>query len=234
MNFLENLYKVIVLVLLLSISVTTYNLVNQEKHSSNFFEYQDTKINLLQVKKVHPRVSYYATLSSDSIYDINKIYSTTLNTKEIKNIEKFLKLSKSSEFYNIEIRAFMMFDDQEIELFKSKNYTKFAKTYSINPYLLETLKIYGLDDFQYKNLLKIKDKKYTSKEKFIEDVLSFARMKRSNWSEKNIPILGLGEKGAKFMHNISEDEVENLIDDSKISEILNELNNSQEKYLGIK
>lgn len=234
MNILDNLYKVLVLVLLFSITIATYSLVGMNKKGGNFYTYKDTKINLLQVKKIHPRVSYYATLSSDSLPEINKLFSTTLNDKEIQNIEKFLKLSQDSEFYNIEIQAFMMFDDQKIELYKSPTYTKYARKYSVNPYLLETLKIYGLDDFQYANLLKIKDKIYTSKEKFLEDVLTYARLKHSHWSEKNIPILGLGEKAAKFMHNVDTNEKENLLDVKGISEILHGLKEANEKYLGIK
>jgi serine/threonine protein kinase len=210
------------------------SIVNNMKAQENFYEDKDTKINLLQVKKIYPRVSYYATFSSDSLGEIHKLFSTTLNEKEISNIHHFLSLAKEKEFYNVEITAYMMLDDTKVELYKSKTYTKFAKNYSINPYLLDTLRIYGLDDFQYKSLLKIKDKTYTSKEKFLEDVVSYARIKRSDWSEKNIPILGLGEKGAKFMNGIEELDGENLLDNAAIAEIVKGLRSSYEKYIGIK
>lgn len=229
----DKFFKVLVLVILIILLFISYKVFGAVDSKSSFYEYRGVKVNLAQVHKIEPRVSYYATLSSDSYEQINKQYSTKLDMNEIQNIKNFLTMAPQSDFYNIEISAYMMFDDEKIELYHSQQYIKLSKEYSVNEYLLETLQAYGIDDFQYKNLLKIKDKKYKSRDKFIDDVILYAKLRRGAWSEKEIPRLGLSKKGDKFMQALPEDLEEKLLQEKDIKAIVVGLTRAYSEYLGI-
>jgi|GEM_PF-5399836 len=234
MKLQEIIYKVLVLFMLSLLSIGLFKLIDKRENKTNFYEYKNSKINLLQVKRIVPRVSYYATLAEDNTEDINRKFSTVFNKKEIDNIKEFLTLAKNSEFYNIEIVTYMMFDDQEIELYKSERYFKYAGQYSVNNYLLETLDNYGIDEFQYKNLSALKGTVYTDKEKFINDVVMYAKIKKGSWTDENIPKLGLGKNGIKFMDGISQGIKENHLQDEDISNIISNLEKAFNIYEEIK
>lgn len=226
MKVQEIIYKILVLFMLVVLTVGVYNL-NQK---TNFYEYKNSKINLLQIKKINSRVSYYATLAEDKTEDINKKFSTTFNRNEIENIQSFLSVAKNSKFYNIEIVVFMMLDDIRVQLYKSDKFIKYAGHYSVNDYLLETLENYGIDDFQYNNLLTLKDKVYTDKDKFVDDVVSYAKLKKGSWSQENIPKLGLGKKGIKFMNSAANEIQEKHITDEDIEKIIINLEQALKTY----
>ncbi len=228
------IYKVLVLFMLAVLSVGAFKLDDKSESKTNFYEYQNSKINLLQVKHITPRVSYYATLAEDNTEDINRKFSTILHKEEIRNIKEFLRLAKNSEFYNIEIVAYMMLDEIEVELYKSDRYFKYAGQYSVNDYLLETLDNYGIDEFQYKNLLALKGKIYTNRDKFVDDVVMYAKLKKGSWTDTNIPELGLGENGIKFMNGVSNEITENHLSDEDINNIISSLEKALNVYEGIK
>lgn len=229
----DKFFKVFVLVILSILLFISYKILGAIDSKSSFYAYKGVKVNLAQIHKIEPRVSYYITLSSDTYEQINKKYSVKLDMDEIQNIKNFLKMAPQSDFYNIEINAYMMFDDEKIELYHSEHYIKLAKEYSVNEYLLETLRAYGIDDFQYNNLLKIKDKRYKSRDKFIADVILYAKLRRGAWSEKEIPRLGLSKKGDKFMQALPEDLEENLLQEKEIQAIVVGLTRAYSEYLGI-
>ena len=226
MKIQEIIYKILVLLMLTLLTVGVYDIVKK----TNFYEYKNSKINLLQVKKINSRVSYYATLAEDKTEDINKKFSTTLNRGEIENIKSFLIAAKNSNFYNIEIVAFMMLDEIRVELYKSDKFIKYAGQYSVNDYLLKTLENYGVDDFQYNNLLTIKDKVYTDKDKFVNDVVTYAKLKKGSWSQENIPKLGLGKKGVKFMDDSINEIKEKHLTDEDIKIIILNLEKALNTY----
>ena len=234
MNLQEIIYKVLVLFMLVVLSVGVFKLDDKRESKTYFYEYENSKINLLQVKKITPRVSYYATLAEDKTEDINRKFSTVFHKKEIQNIKEFLTLAKNSEFYNIEIVAFMMFDNKEIELYKSDRYFKYAGQYSVNDYLLETLDNYGIDEFQYKNLSALKGKVYTDRDKFVDDVVMYAKLKKGSWTDENIPKLGLGKNGVKFMNGVSNEIKENHLQDEDINNIILNLEKALNVYEEIK
>lgn len=216
----EIVYKLLVLFMLGVLVIGVYKLVEKDESKTYFYEYENSKINLLQVKKITPRVSYYATLAEDKTEDINRKFSTIFHKVEIENIKKFLEVAKNSEFYNIEIAAFMLFDDKEIEVYKSSRFFKYAGQYSVNDYLLKTLDNYGIDKFQYKNLSALKGKVYTDKNKFVNDVVMYAKLKKGSWVDENIPKLGLGQNGLKFMNGVSNEIKENHLQDEDIEKII--------------
>ena len=234
MKLQEIIYKVLVLFMLIVLSVGVYKLDNKDGCKINFYEYKDSKINLLQLKRITPRVSYYATLAEDKSEDINRKFSTIFHKKEIQNIKEFLILAKNSEFYNIEIAAFMMFDNKEIELYKSDKFFKYAGQYSVNDYLLETLGNYGIDEFQYKNLSALKGKVYTDRDKFVDDVVMHAKLKKGSWTDENIPKLGLGKNGVKFMNGVSHEIKENHLQEEDINNIISNLEKALKVYEDIK
>ena len=234
MKLQEIIYKVIVLFMLLILSIGVFKLVDKDKSKTTFYEYKNSKINLLLVKRITPRVRYYATLAEDKTEDINRKYSTIFHQKEIHNIKEFLELAKKSEFYNIEIVAYMMFDNKEIELYKSDKFFKYAGEYSVNDYLLQTLDNYGIDEFQYKNLSALKGEVYTNKEKFVDDVIMYAKLKKGSWIDENIPRLGLGENGVKFMNGVTEELKENHLTDEDINNIISNLEKALDVYEEIK
>jgi len=233
MKLQEIIYKVLVLFMLVLLSVGVFKLVEKSDTKTNFYEYKNSKINLLQVKRITPRVSYYATLAEDKNEDINKKFSTIFHKKEIENIKEFLTLAKNSHFYNIEIMVYMMFDDTEIELYKSDKYFKYAGQYSVNDNLLKTLDNYGIDEFQYSNLSSLKGKIYTDKNKFIDDVVMYAKLKKGSWTDINIPKLGLGKNGIKFMNGLAEELKENHLQDEDIDKIIMNLEAALNHYEGI-
>lgn len=228
------IYQILILVILLIITFMTSNIYNLLNNKSSFYEHNNQKINLLQVKNISSRVSYYATLPSDAYSDINKQYNTTLSETEITNIEKILILATKSEFYNIQLTVYLNLDDASIQLYKSPKYLKFPKKYSITPHMLDTLKTYGIDDFQYKSLQKLQNKTYVDKNKFVDDVITYGRLKRNSWSENNIPLFGLGKNAQRFMQTLQENEKENIIKKEDIKNIITELHTARNKYLGIK
>ncbi|MEA3370206.1 MAG: hypothetical protein U9Q40_02575 [Campylobacterota bacterium] len=229
MKVVETVYKVLVLLMLMLLVLGLYELVEKK----NFYEYESSKINLLQVKKVESRVSYYATLAEDTSHDINRKFSTTLNRDELENIKSFLTAAKSSEFYNIEIVAYLLLDDTSVELYKSEKFIKYAGQYSVNEYLLRTLQNYGIDDFQYKSLLSLKGEVFTDKQKFTDAVVNAAKLKQGSWTQENIPKLGLGKKGVKFMKSATEIKEKHLSDED-IEMILSQLEKALETYEGIR
>lgn len=225
MNPYKTIYYILLLVIL---SISTYmisNIYSLLENKSNFYEHNNTKINLLQVKKISTRVVY-----SDS----NKHYNAALSEEEIMNIEKFLLQTSKKKFYNIQLSISFNFDNQVIQLYQSPRYLKLPKTYTINPYMLETLQTYGLDAFQYKSLQKLQDKMYKNKKKFVDDVITFARLKRNAWSENLIPLLGLGKDAHRFMQSIQENEKEHTMEVEDINIIILELHKARNKYLRIK
>ena len=234
MKLQESIYKVLVLFMLIVLSVGVFKLVDESSSRTDFYEYKNSKINLLQVKRITPRVSYYATMAEDKAEDINRKFSTIFHKKEIQNIEEFLILAKNSEFYNIEIVAYMMFDKKEIELYKSDRFFKYAGQYSVNDNLLKTLNNYGIDKFQYKNLSTLKGKIYTDKEKFVNDVVMYAKLKKGSWTDENIPKLGLGKNGIKFMNGINQEIKENHLKDEDIKNIIVNLEKALSVYEEIK
>ncbi len=234
MKLQENIYKVLVLFMLIVLSVGVFKLVDESSSRTNFYEYKNSKINLLQVKRITPRVSYYATLAEDKSEDINRKFSTIFHKKEIQNIKEFLEVAKSSEFYNIEIVAYMMFDKKEIQLYKSDKFFKYAGQYSVNNNLLETLNNYGIDEFQYKNLLALKGKIYTDKDKFVNDVVMYAKLKKGSWTDENIPKLGLGKNGVKFMNGVNQEIQEKHLADEDIKNIILNLEKALSVYEEIK
>jgi len=230
----EIIYKVLVLFMLVVLTAGVYKLVEKSETTANFYEYKNSKINLLQVKRIVPRVSYYATLAEDNTEDINRKFSTIFHKKEIENIKEFLLLAKNSKFYNIEIVAYMMLDDLEVELYKSDMFFKYAGQYSVNDHLLETLSNYGIDEFQFNNLKSLKGKIYTDEKKFVDDVVMHAKLKDGSWTQENIPKLGLGKNGIKFMNGINNEIKENHLQDESINEIITNLEKALERYTEIR
>lgn len=228
------IYKTLLLVILLIITFIVGNIYTLLDNKINFYEHNNKKINLLQVKKISSRVSYYATLSSDTYSDINKHYNTTLSEAEMTNIEKILRLATKSEFYNMQFTAYLNLDDELIKLYQSPRYLKLPKKYTVNLDMLATLRRYGIDNFQYKSLQKLEVKTYVNKNKFIDDVITYGRLKRNAWSEKNIPLLGLGKNAQRFMETIEENEKENIMKEEDIEKLMLELHRAYNEYLGIK
>ena len=220
MKFLDIISKLSTLLILVILIVGVTKLINIDKNESKFYEYNNMKINLAQVKVIQARVDYIITYKEDDNIDIFRKYSTPLNTKEIENIKGFLSLANKSEFYNVEIETYMLFDKKRVELYQSPRFLKHASTYSVNENLLSKLSSYGLDGMQYNNLAKIKDVVYDDVNKFFDDVISYAKMKNSNWSQEHIPKLGLGSNANKFMRKIDMSVEEKSLADEDINTVI--------------
>ncbi|MFA6195986.1 MAG: hypothetical protein WC656_05035 [Sulfurimonas sp.] len=200
----------------------------------NFYEHDNKKINLAQIKYITSRVDYIATLSQDKSEDMNRKYSTHFDMNEISKIEEILELSKKSDFYDIKIDAYMMLDNEKINLFQSKRYVKLPTNFKVNPHMLSTLKTYGIDDYQYQNLLKLQDQSFTSREEFVNTVIDCAKLRKNDWLITNIALLGVGQKESDFLKNIDSNTTEIVLDKSEISTVINSLKSSYDKYTGIK
>jgi predicted HTH domain antitoxin len=228
MKWLDILSKLsIVIILIIVVTKVT------EKKESLFFEYKNTKINLNQVKKVVPKIDYIITYKENNNSDIFRKYSVSLNENEIENIKSMLNLARKSDFYNIEILSYMMLDSEKVILFHSSKYLKKATQYSVNDNLLQELRKYGIDNYQYQNLEQLKDKVYDNAQAFLDDVVSYAKIKKLKWVEKSIPKLGLEPNGAKFMSILANNAIENEITEAEIQTILRDLQQSYRVYKGI-
>ena len=234
MKFLDIFSKLSILLILVILIVGVAKLVSIDKNESKFYEYNNVKINLAQVKEIRARVDYIITYKEDDNIDIFRKYSTHLNAAEIESIKGFLTLAKTSEFYNVEIETYMLFDKTKIGLYHSPRFLKHATTYSVNENLLSKLSAYGLDGFQYNNLTKIKDVVYDDVNKFFDDVVSYAKLKKSNWSQQNIPKLGLGSNANKFMSKVDMKITEKTLTDEDIKVIVKDMQDSYGVYNGIK
>lgn len=234
MKLLDIVIKLSVLLILVVLILGLDKLSVINDRESKFYEYKHMKINLAQVKIIRPRIDYIITYKEDDNVDIFRKYSTTLNTKEIENIKGFLELASKSEFYNVEIMIYMMFDKQKVELYHSEHFLKHPETYSVNEDLLSRLSAYGLDGLQYNNLLKLKDIVYQDVNKFFDDVVSYAKLKKSNWSKENIPKLGLGANANKFMKNVDLELAQKNLTAEDIESISHKMQESYDIYLGIK
>lgn len=233
MKFLDIISKLSIFLILIILIVGVTKFISIEKNESNFYEYKNMKINLEQVKMVEAKVDYIITYKEDDNIDIFRKYSTPLNSNEIANIEGFLSLAKTSEFYNVEIVTYMLFDKQKIELYHSPRFLKHATTYTVNENLLSQLSVYGLDEFQYKNLTKIKNVVYDDANKFFNDVLAYAKLKNSNWSQEHIPKLGLSANANKFMSSVDMKVEQKSLNDENIKAIINNMKESYGTYNGI-
>jgi hypothetical protein len=97
--------------------------------------------------------------------------------------------------------------------------------------MLEVLKNYGIDNYQYNSLMAIKDQKYADKNKFIDDVVRYGKLKKSQWSEENIPNLGIGKEAMNFLSQTGGEE--NLLKDEDVTAIIETLAKTYEEYIGI-
>ena len=233
MKLTENVKSLLLLSILVVVVASLFYLKEINAKVSNFYEYENKKINLKQVKLIQPRIAYVMTLSQDKVEDMHRVYSTSLNSEEISKIEKFLELSKQSKFYNIKIYAYMMFDNQKIDLFESKRYIKLPSKYVISQNMLDVLKSYGLDDLQYKNLLQNKSKEFKTRDEFVDFVIDRAKLNRSDWLVAKIISLGVGHKERTFMSKIDINQKELLLNGNE-EEIIDSLKSAYGKYLGIK
>jgi hypothetical protein len=179
------------------------------------------------------KVDYIITYKEDSEKDIFSKYTTSLDENEIQNIHTFLENVSQSDYYNVEIVSYMLFDEKRLELFHSPRYLKLPSSYKVNKELLSTLQEYGVDDFQYKNLLKIEDKIYTDRTSFYKDVISFAKLKESQWLRNNIIRLGVDSKTAEFLENVDFKESEKLIGEKEIKESMSHLLDAYKSYEAI-
>ena len=233
MKTLDVVSKLSVIVIVFLLATGVNRLLSIDKKVKNFYTYKNIKINLNQVKSLRLRVDYIITYKEDDSKDIFHKYSTALNEQEIKNINTFLEEAKKSEYYSVEITTYMLFDTQKIELFHSPRYLKLPNKYSVNTNLLRELQSYGIDDFQYQNLLKLKDKIYTDRVKFYEDVISFAKLKDSSWAKKYIINLGVDANTALFMAHIESKDSENLMSEDALKNSVSELMGAYEVYEAI-
>lgn len=234
MRWIENAKLLLLFFILVALVAGLFCLKSINEKSAKFYEYENIKINLTKVKHIQPRINYVLTLSQDKDEDIHRLYSTSLNKEEIAKIENFLELAKSSEFYDIQIAAYMMFDNEKIDLFKSKRFVKLPSHYKITEYMLKVLRSYGLDEFQYNNLLKFKSQEFTTKDELVDFVIDRAKLNRNEWIVKKIISLGVGVKEGVFMKDIDNDTKELLIYDDDIEDIVDSLKSSYDNYLGIK
>jgi len=233
MKIVEITQKISIYIIVILLIVITSKLINMESEESQFYEYKNSKINLKQVKKIIPRLEYIITYKEDDNIDVFRKYTTPLNPKEIKNVESFLYLAQKSEFYNVEVISFMLFDDEKIPLYHSQRFLKSPANYSVNENMLSKLSSYGLDDMQYENLKQLKKKVYNDANVFFEDVISYAKIKRSEWSQENIPKLGLGLNAEKFLSTLSDGVEQRELTKKEILDIVKELKKSYKQYDGI-
>ena len=233
MKPLDILTKVSTLIIAALMLFGVYTLMKIDKKATNFYEVDNKKINIKQVKEIVPKVDYIITYKEDKNVDIFRKYSTSLNPKEIQNIKQFLELAMASEFYNVEVASYMKFDKRTVELFHSEHYLKKVTNYSVNDELLSTLNSYGIDDFQYKNLEKLKNKVYEDRDTFLNEVTSYAKLRKDAWIERTITTIGLGDNGIKFMKNIDAKTQEQNLTQEGIEIIIDGLQDSYAQYVGI-
>jgi len=226
----DNLLKLAILIVTI---IGVIKLISIDDKASNFYEYKSTKINLKQIKQITPRLDYIISYKEDEEKDIFHKYSTSLNKKEINNLETFLIQASSSEYYNVEIVAYMMLDSFKVELFHSKKYMKKPHTYVVSKELLSTLSKNGLDKFQYENLKEIEGKSYDNLESFFDDVIAYAKLRRSEWSKRVIPELGMGTKANKFLSYVDPKTEEKVLEPQDIKNIMQNLKEAFDVYDGL-
>jgi len=234
MKFLDILSKLSLIMIFILLLIGLNKIGKTEKSEGRFYEYKDSKINLQTVRKIVPRVDYIITYKGDVYDDIFKKHSLSLNEKEIQNIDTLLRKVLTSEYYSVEIAAYMLLDNEKVELYHSERYLKFASEYKVSDGMLEKLYAYGLDDLQAKNLSKIKDKVYENPKDFFEDVVSYAKLNVSAWSRENIPKFGLDSSANKFMNGLSVDATEHNLTVESVESIKKSLLEAYNVYDGIK
>ena len=127
-----------------------------------------------------------------------------------------------------------MFDNEKINLFQSKRYIKLPTNFKVNSHMLNTLKTYGIDDYQYQNLLKLQEQSFTNREDFVNTVIDRAKLKKNDWLITNIALLGVGQKESDFLKNIDSNATQMLLDKNEISTVIDSLKSSYDKYAEIK
>ncbi|MCX6075387.1 MAG: hypothetical protein NTW78_00700 [Campylobacterales bacterium] len=234
MKAIEKVKLLLLSSILIALIIGLFRLSGIDEKLTNFYQYDNKKINLTAVKFIQPRVDYVATLSQDKDEDFNRKYSTHFDLNEISKIEKFLKLSKQSDFYDIQINAYMMFDNEKINLFQSKRFVKLPSKYKVTPYLIGKLNGYGLDEHQHQNLTKLQEQVFSKKDEFVNTVIERAKLRKSDWLVTNIALMGVGQKESNFLKNIENDTPETLLEKNDIKEIISSLKAVHDNYLGIK
>jgi hypothetical protein len=234
MKLIENVKVLLLLSILVTLVLGLFCIKGINAKLSNFYEYENKKINLSSVKNIQVRVDYIASLSQDKSEDIHRKYSTHFTMQEVEKIEKILELSKESDFYDIQISTYMMFDNEKINLFQSKRYIKLPTHFKVNPFLLSTLKTYGIDDYQYQNLSKLQEQVFNNKDEFVNTIIERAKLRRSDWLVANLELLGAGEKESEFLKNMESNATQLLLDDDEIDTIITSLKSAYDNYIGIK
>jgi len=234
MKLFDTLIKSIIVMIFL-LFIYAVNQMQDMKHLlERFYEYDGKKINLTQVKVIEPRVDYIISYEDAEDFDTFYRHSKQINDREITLLKKLLKEAQKSDFYEVQVLVYFLFDDQKIFLYRSPHYLKTIHTYSVNDHLLGVLKNYGIDDFQYQSIARIKGEIYTDKEKFIDDVVHLGKLKKSAWVQKNIPLLGMGKKGDAFMRKREVGEDEKILTDEQREAIVEAVEKAYSIYLGIK
>lgn len=234
MKVIEKVKLLLLSSILVALIIGLFRLSDIDEKLTNFYQYDNKKINLAAVKYIQPRVDYVATLSQDKDEDFNRKYSTHFDMNEISKIEKFLTLSKESDFYDIQINAYMIFDNEKINLFQSKRFVKLPSKYKVTPYMIGKLNGYGLDEYQHQNLTKLQEQVFSKKDEFVNTVIDRAKLRKSDWLVTNIALLGVGQKESNFLKNIENDTPETLLEKNDVKEIISSLKAAHDNYLGIK
>jgi len=234
MKILDLFSKLVFVVCLILLFIAVDKLSIIAVKESPFYEYNGNKINLNMVKTVRPRIDYIITYQEDDYSDLFHKYSTVLDENEINNIKKFLELAQKSEFYSVKINAYMMLDKEKIVLYNSEDFLKSPSKFVVDDYFLNTLRKEGLDEFQYKNLLKIKSIIYDDSKKFFEDVISYAKLKDSIWMRDHIASLGRSSKANKFMSHIPKELKTKELKSIDIEDVVHSLKNAYSQYIGIR
>jgi len=230
MKQIDLLAKVSSVIVAIVVIALFFKLENQR---GNFYQYDDRKINLLQIKEIRGGIDYIITHKGDEYIELFQKHRLSLDEKNIHKVVSRLKEVYKSEYYSAELVAYMIFDDEKIELFHSKRYLKKVENYSVNEYLLKVLKSHGIDEYQYRNIETLKGKVFNDREKFLEEVTTVGKLKKDGWCEKNIPVLGLNENGIRFMNSIDIEDKERLLTEKEIEKIEDALFEALDKYESI-
>lgn len=233
MKLFDGLIKSIVILIFVLFLFALYEIQEIRTLLTRFYEYEGKKINLIQVKEIEPRVDYMIAYDKSSDLDTFYRHSQQITEKEIASLNEILQKAQKSDFYEIEFLVYLLFDDQKIVLYHSPLFFKAVKHYSVNDNMLQTLKNYGIDEYQHKGIASIKGQVYQDKERFIDDVVHLGKLKKSEWSKKNIPLLGMDQRAAAFTKQLDGNEHEKLLQDEDREKIIQALQRAYQTYMSI-
>jgi hypothetical protein len=220
--------KIIKIILILTVSM-----IGTACDNSKWYDFGNGRVNLNNVKLVLPEIEVY-TITDKKLFDENKKNIFPLNRHYIQELKKSSPENiKNLEFYLINFRAYIRFDEFNLELYKSEEFVK-KPGYYVTDRLLNAIREQGASSEVINSLKKNNGIKY-NKNEFLNMLEENSLDADHPWVKNDAVKLALPPALDGFLDQIEllEDKSENIRPPDKMNEVFKKIEDSIETYNSI-